>query len=433
MNPSKVEIAASAIFGLAVIHTFIVSKFQKMAKKYPQGSIAENIFHFLGEIEVVFGLWSAVFFLVYTFFEGFAAYNSEHKVVSGALYYLESLNYTEAVFVFVIMCMASTRPIILLAEKIIKLIASTLPIPEKVSFYFTTLAVGPLLGSFITEPAAMAVVSLILLDYFYSHNMSEKFKYATIGLLFVNISIGGTLTHFAAPPVVMVASKWNYDFEHMIKNFGYKAVVAIIISTILYSMYFKNELRGKLKIKHREDNATLNPHWWVYLTHLLFLALVILNAHHLVFFTAIFLFFLGFMHITSEYQDQPKLRESLMVGFFLGGLVFLGGPQAWWLKPLLNSLGDLPLFIGTTALTGITDNAALTYLGSLVEMSDSAKYNLLAGAVAGGGLTVIANAPNPVGYGVLKDSFNGSLNPLYLFFGAILPTLIGCICFQILS
>lgn len=430
MSYTPIELVATVIFALAVLHTFIVGKFQMIAKKYPSGSIGENFFHFLGEVEVVFGLWSSVFFIIYSITEGFSRYNESHQLVGGALHYLESQNYTEPIFVFVIMCMASTRPIVILAETAIKFIAKAIPLPEKVSFYLTALCLGPLLGSFITEPAAMAVTAIILLDYFYSHKMSSKFMYATLGLLFVNVSIGGTLTHFAAPPVVMVASKWHFDFTHMLNHFGYKASIAIFVSTLMYVFIFKDELKGNLNLKHKEDKKSMQPKWWIYVFHLIFLTLVILNSHHLVFFSAVFLFFMGFMHVTSEYQDNPKLRESLMVGFFLGGLIVLGGMQSWWLKVVITQMSDLSLFIGATALTGITDNAALTYLGSLVELSDSAKYNLLAGAVAGGGLTVIANAPNPVGFGILKNSFGGTVNPLYLFLGALGPTLIACLCFQ---
>ena len=124
---------------------------------------------------------------------------------------------------------------------------------------------------------------------------------------------------------------------------------------------------------------------------------------------------------------------ALLVGFFLAGLVTLGNMQAWWLQEILTKLGDLTLFIGATGLTAITDNAALTYLGSLVELSDSQKYNLVAGAVAGGALTVIANAPNPAGYGILKGSFSGGINPLKLLMGAAIPTIVAMICFQILA
>ena len=376
MNPSTVEMIGTALFAIAVLHTFVVSKFQKMAHHYPEGSIGENFFHFLGEVEAVFGMWAAIFLVFRTFVEGFAVYDDSHHVVGGALHYLESLNFTEPAFVFVIMCMAGTRPIIMLAEKLIMLVAKLIPLPGKMAFYVAALVFGPILGSFITEPAAMTVTALILLDYFYSGEMSDKFKYATIGLLFVNVSIGGTLSHFAAPPVLMVAGKWHWGLMHMLTNFGYKSVIAIIISTLIVAFMFKKELEGKLEIKQKHDNFMV-PTWWMTTIHIIFVALVVYTAHHMVFFLALFLFFLGFTTVTQEYQDQIKLKESLLVGFFLGGLVTLGGVQAWWLQPILSTLGDLPLFVGSTGLTAITDNAALTYLGSLVELTDSANTVLL--------------------------------------------------------
>lgn len=431
MNPTTIEIVATVLFGCAVLHTFIATKFEKLAHKYPEGSIPENLFHFLGEVEVIFGLWAAFFIAFYSAIKGFAIYDDHHHLIGGAIHYLESVNFTEPAFVFVVMCIAGTRPVIIFAEKCIALVAKLLPLPEKMSFYVSALIIGPLLGSFITEPAAMTVTALILLDYFYSTKMSTKFKYATIGLLFVNISIGGTLTHFAAPPVLMVAGKWHWGIGHMVSNFGYKAAISILICTIATAFYFKNELGGKLQVKQKHDN-TMQPTWWMTVIHLIFLAMVVYTAHHMVFFLGLFLFFLGFVAVTKEYQDEPKLKESLLVGFFLGGLVTLGGMQAWWLKEVLSQLGDLPLFLGATGLTAITDNAALTYLGSLVELSDSAKYNLVAGAVAGGGLTVIANAPNPAGFGILKSSFEGGINPVKLLMGAAIPTAVACLCFQLL-
>jgi predicted cation transporter len=432
MNPTTLEVIGTVIFALAVIHTFLVKKFEHIAHKYPEGSIGENFFHFLGEVEAVFGMWAAIFIGIRVWFEGLTVYDDAHNLVGGAIKYLEAQNFTEPAFVFVIMCIAGTRPVILLAEKIIMAVAKVIPLPEKMSFYMSALVIGPILGSFITEPAAMTVTALILLDYFYSSNMSRKFMYATIGLLFVNISIGGTLSHFAAPPVLMVAGKWHWGFEHMITNFGYKAVIAILISTIGTAFYFKKDLVGKLEIKQKHDNYMV-PTWWITLIHVIFMALVVLTAHHMVFFMGLFLFFLGFVTVTQEYQDQVKLKESLLVGFFLGGLVTLGSMQAWWLQDVLASMNDLTLFMGATGLTAITDNAALTYLGSLVELSDSAKYNLVAGAVCGGGLTVIANAPNPAGFGILKSSFGKEgINPIKLLISALIPTIISCICFQVL-
>lgn len=429
-GPTTLELIATVLFACAVIHTFVATKFEAMAHKYPEGSIKENLFHFLGEVEVIFGMWAGLFIGAYILLEGMMVTDDHHNAIGGAVHYLESINYTEPAFVFVIMCMAGTRPVIMFAEKCIMTLAKMIPLPEKASFYISALVLGPILGSFITEPAAMTVTALILLDYFFSGKMTQKFKYATLGLLFVNISIGGTLTHFAAPPVLMVASKWDWGMVHMISNFGYKAAISILICTAATAFYFKKELSGKLEVKAKHDN-TMAPSLWITIIHLIFLALVVYTAHHMVFFMGLFLFFLGFVAVTQEYQDEPKLKESLLVGFFLAGLVTLGSMQAWWLQEIIVKLGDLTLFLGATGLTAITDNAALTYLGSLVELSDGQKYNLVAGAVAGGGLTVIANAPNPAGYGILKGSFKGGINPLKLLMGAALPTLVACLCFQI--
>lgn len=422
MNPTVIQLAATVIFAIAILHTFLVSKFAHIAHKYPEGSMGENFWHFMAEVEAVFGMWAAVFLL---FMIGVNGFNSP-------IVYLESLNFTEPGFVFVIMAMAGTRPVIKLAEKIIVIISRLIPLPKKMAFYFTALVIGPLLGSFITEPAAMTVTAIILLKNFYSKEMSTKFKYATIGLLFVNVSIGGTLSHFAAPPVLMVAGKWGWGMGHMFLNFGYKAAISCAISSLVISFMFKKELLGDFQLRGDNTQKMLPPAWLTF-THVIFLALVVMTAHHMVVFMGIFLFFLGFTVVTKEFQDEVQVKSSLMVGFFLAGLIVLGGQQQWWLQPLISSLSDQVLYFGATALTGITDNAALTYLGSLVELTDSAKYFLVAGAVTGGGLTVIANAPNPAGYGILKDSFGtDGISPLGLLKGALFPTFIAILCFELL-
>jgi hypothetical protein len=396
MNPSTIEILATVFFGIAVIHTFLVKRFEHLAHKYPKGSIPAETFHFLGEVEAVFGMWAAVFILCMEAIKG-----SEYVI-----HYLEKdVNFTEPAFVFVIMAMAGTRPVLKFAEKIILIISKMIPVKSaKMQFYVSALIFGPLLGSFITEPAAMTVTAIILLKNFYSKDMSKRFKYATIGLLFVNVSIGGTLTYFAAPPVLMVAQKWGFDqeFWFMLKTFGYKSLISVVVGTVATSMVFAKELQGSFELR-ADNEEKVAPPWWVTLFHVICLFFVVFHSHHMVAFLGVFLFFLGFTSVTEEYQDAVKLKESLLVGFFLGGLVTLGSQQQFWLQPLISSLGEIPLFIGATGLTAVTDNAALTYLGTLVEgLSDASKYYLVAGAVAGGGLTVIANAPNPAGFGILK-------------------------------
>jgi Na+/H+ antiporter NhaD/arsenite permease-like protein len=71
-------------------------------------------------------------------------------------------------------------------------------------------------------------------------------------------------------------------------------------------------------------------------------------------------------------------------------------------------------------------------LGSLVEgTTQEFRIALVAGAVTGGGLTVIANAPNPAGLSILKEYFTGKVvNPTYLFVAALIPTLVAVIAFR---
>lgn len=408
------------LFALAVLHTFSVKRFQVLASQFPEGSVRENLFHLLGEVEVVFGFWAGIWFLLFSVNHSFA----------GALQYLESLNFREPLFVFVIMTVAATKPVIQTAKFLIFNISRLVPVDRTVSAYWVTLVLGPLLGSFITEPAAMTVTSLILLDSFYKREVSDRFKYATLGILFVNVSIGGVLTPYAAPPVLMVAGKWGWNMNHMITFFGWKSVLAVTFNATLGAIVFSKELRPLGFIKEQKSHLPL----WLIGIHLIVILGVVSFAHHPVVFMALFLFFLGIFDITKEYQEPIQLKSSLLVAFFLAGLVVFGEMQTWWLQPLLARLTALPLFLGSTALTAIMDNAALTYLGAQVpDLSDSMKYALVAGAVTGGGLTVIANAPNPAGYAILKEAFGKEgISPLMLLLAALIPTLVAALSFWLL-
>ena len=423
MKPLPIEILASVLFSLAVLHTFCVKRFAHWAHQQPPGSVRENLLHFLAETEVVFGLWAAMLFLGVGALRG-----SFHDAVA----YIESLNFTEPEFVFVVMVVAATHPVVKLAETLISWAARLIPAAESVAFYIAALSLGPLLGSFITEPAAMTLLALVLKRRYFDRGISRKLAYATLGLLFVNVSIGGTLTHFAAPPVLMVAAKWNWDAAFMLEHFGGRAAAACAVSTALVTAIFWKELK-RLEV---EQNATRSIPAWLTAMHLIFLALVVFFAHHPKVFFGVLVLFLGLVTATPEYQDSLKLREGLLVGFFLAGLVTLGSLQTYWLKPLIESLGTNALFFGAIGLTAITDNAALTYLGSLVEgISAELKYALVAGAVAGGGLTVIANAPNPAGVGILQDAKafeDEGISPLGLFLGALAPTTVAIVFFWLI-
>ncbi len=421
--PGSLEIAATVFFALAVLHTFAVKRLQHIALRFPEGSIGENFFHLIGEVEIVFGLWAGALVAVIAALQG----------GKEAVHYVESLNFTEPAFVFVIMTVAATRPVVITAFNLITVVARLLPLSKTLAFYVTALVVGPLLGSFITEPAAMTVTALILKDAFFEKNTSSRFKYLTLAVLFVNISIGGVLTPFAAPPVLMVAAKWDWGMSYMLANFGWKAVIATVTNTAISAFLLRKELSAIQLADEGPQGAKRIPPWLTSI-HILFLALVVLTSHHPIFFLGLFLFFQGIIVITQEYQDELKLKESLLVGFFLGGLVVLGSLQGWWLKPLLTSLSEFPLFVGATILTAFVDNAALTYLGTQVpDLGESLKFALVSGAVAGGGLTIIANAPNPAGFAILRSNFGPEgISPVQLFLYALIPTLIVMTCLWVL-
>ena len=413
MNPSLLNIIGASLFAIAIIHTFSTKYFLHLAHIHPKHS---GILHLLGEVEVVFGFWAMILILFMFGISGSEA----------AINYVDTRNYTEPMFVFVIMVIAASKPILNLAENIVLTVAKLVPVKTEIAIYFLMLSLVPLLGSFITEPAAMTLAAMLLGVNYFGKETSIRFKYATLGVLFVNISIGGTLTPFAAPPVLMVSSTWNWDIHFMLTNFGWRAALAVLVNTIGIVWLFKDELK---LIKLKEKNDAIKMPVLITFIHMAFLVGVVVFAHHPAVFMALLLFFLGFTSAYKKYQNALILKESLLVAFFLAGLVVL---QQWWLEPTLMSMSSDMVFFGATTLTAITDNAALTYLGSLVEgLSDEFKIALVAGAVTGGGLTVIANAPNPAGISILKKHFpEEAIAPLGLLIGAIPPTIVSIIAFR---
>ena len=449
------NLIATIIFLLAIIHTFLAPVFQKMAHHAEEHhreqlersgkkewlrvryldpkeevSFKAEILHFLGEIEAIFGIWVIPLVI---------AIVARMDWTTAKTYLSSGVNYTEPMFVVVIMSIAASRPVLRLAEQIMAVFAG-IGKGSAVAWWTSILIIGPLLGSFITEPAAMTISALLLAQKFYDRKPTPILAYGTIGLLFVSVSIGGTLTHFAAPPVLMVAGKWGWNMPFMLQHFGWKAVIAIIASTAVYLLFFRKHFArlalpsssdgdGMIRWENRDDPVPV----WITIAHLLFLFWTVFTAHYPPLFVAGFLFFLAFTQATQHHQNDVKLKPALLVGFFLAGLVIHGGLQGWWIEPVLSRLSETPLFFGAMGLTAFNDNAAITYLASLVpNFSDAMKYAVVAGAVAGGGLTVIANAPNPAGQSILASYFPNGVSALHLALGALVPTATAALCFLLL-
>ncbi len=446
------NLVASGIFLLAILHTFCSPKILQWAHHAREEheaklraleasgglrpgsrrpvSFKAELLHFLGEIEAVFGLWVIPLLAAITAAKGWDA--AQNYVTYG-------VKYTEPLFVVVIMAIAATRPILRLSESVLGRVAA-LGGGTPLAWWLSILTLAPLLGSFITEPAAMTIAALLLLQNFYRFNPSMRLRYATLGLLFVNISVGGTLTHFAAPPVLMVAAKWGWDTPFMLQHFGWKAAVGIVISNLLYYAVFRREFKAlatgpnppseedvvEAHATQRRDRVPA----WITAVHVGALAWTVLTAHYVPLFLGGFLVFLAFTQATAHHQDPIGLRSPVLVGFFLAGLVVHGSLQQWWIAPVLGSLSEMPLKFGAIFLTAFNDNAAITYLASLVPgLTPELKYAVVSGAVIGGGLTVIANAPNPAGQSILSRCFPGGVSPLNLFLGALAPTAVMTVVF----
>ncbi len=449
------NVAASVVFLLAILHTFAVGWFVKLARKYelehslalrirgcrddahpdgvPEVSFKVTLLHFLGEVEAVFGLWVLGLAAVAIYYHSWADF---------VLYVGKDRVFTEPIFVVIIMAIAASRPVLRFAELLMSR-AAALGKGTPGAWWLSVLVIAPVLGSFITEPAAMTIGALLLARKFFRFHPPAGLAYGTLGLLFVNISVGGTLTHFAAPPVLMVAGKWGWDTPFMFEHFGWKAVVGILISSTLYFFWFRKALHALAdKADGKEDGIIEATVWddrenpipsWVTFVHLCFLAWTVYTAHFPALFIGGFLFFIAFTTATRHHQNPISLRGPMLVGFFLAGLVVHGGCQGWWIAPVITAFDDRLLMLGATVLTAFNDNAAITYLAAQVnDISLSAKYAVVAGAVIGGGLTVIANAPNPAGQNILSKFFKYGISPVGLFLSALIPTCIVYFCFVIL-
>ncbi len=429
------HITTLVIFLLAIFHTLFANYFtmwsERIQKKYSAKSkelpvsFFIEILHFFGEIEVIFGLWVIPLMITITSFYGWKT----------AVDYLDSRTYIEPMFVVVIMSVTATKPIIQVAERGLSFLASRFGGGVR-AWWISILTLGPILGSFITEAGAMTLCSLLLARHFFTYAPAKKLAYGTLGLLFVNISMGGLLTNFAAPPILVIRRIWDWSSLYMLNHFGIKSIVGIVLTGLIYFFLFRKDFermeKSRRKSGNNEDGDESKPvPAWIVVTHLLFLGWIVFNSHYPPVFIGAFLLFLAFHQATLQHQFPVQLKRPLLVGLFLAGLFIHGGLQEWWIAHILKNPETKPMMFITMVLTMFNDNAAVIYLSSLLPtLTPEVKYAIMSGAVVGGGLTVIANAPNPAGLVILKKFFGGKVSPLYLFVAAFLPTMIFYLIFR---
>ncbi|MBL0691652.1 MAG: DUF1646 family protein [SAR324 cluster bacterium] len=445
------NLVVSITFLLAIIHTFLAGKFRRMAmiidrkkvsqiktlkaaKKlpasHPEHSTLGEVLYFLGEVEIVLSIWVMVLGVLFLFYKDWYSF----------LHYLENdVVFTEPLFVMVIMSIAGTRPITYSAEAILTRLAKRLKFIFKTysgSFWFVILFIGGLLGSFITEVAAITIAALLISSIIFSHTSNTKFKYITLGILLVNISIGGALTHFAAPVILIVADKWNLTMSYMLGNFGAPILLSTFTTTLLGYLFFKKEFKKiDHAIKKEKKDSTIEERIpiWIIIVHYMLILWSVINVHHPILFFGGYLLLLGFMMATKPYQKTLDVRSPLLIGLFLAGLIIHGGLQAWWIVPVLSHIDSNAIFWGSLALSTVNDNAGVTFLSSLIpNIPEITKQAVIAGALSAGGLTILANAPNPTAFSILNKNFDNGINHFWLFLAALPPTIIAVLFFLLL-
>ena len=427
LEVSPLHMISLLIFILAVIHTLSTYRLQKWVEKKEQKAkqrtIPIHILYFLSQIEIVFAFWAIPLFIAIALF-----YNAKT-----ALEYINTRDYTEALFVVVILALTASRPIVHIAEMTMKWCAKGLN-GSLGAWWFVVLTIGPILGSFITEAGAMTLCALLLSKQFYIYSPSKKLAYATLALLFVNISVGGVLTNFASPAVLILSHAWDWTNFDILSNFGWKAVLGILISNLLYWFYFRKEIHQMALTKQNipPPQKELSVPHWITGIHIGFIVWTVYAAHYPAVFIASFLFYLGFHQLTRDHQYPIRVRHPMLIGLFLSGLVIHSGLQGWWVVDLLYGKSPLSVMGIAIGLTGFNDNTAISYLVSLIpDWGEAFEYAIFTGVIAGGGLTVIANAPNPAGYTILKHHFKDGISPFGLLFAALIPTTILYIIFYL--
>ncbi len=411
------QILATTCFIIALLHTFLIKPIHQITNKFSRDTILGKFINIFGEVELAFAIWALIFIICYMSLS-----------VSRATEYLNSVSFVEPLFVFSIMLVASTEPILECSRFIIYYLSKIIPGNKAIAFYIATMSFGPLLGSLITEPAAMTVTALILSEVYFHKHTSKRFKYLTMGLLFVNVSIGGALTSFAAPPIVMVAKKWGWDSKYLFTQFGEAAILAVFLNTFLIANILKNEIH--YPEKQVKNYSTFERPLWDIVLHIILVSCLVYYSHY----PQVFLFLTCITIAYSKIKNRRMiLKESIMVGAFLSGLVILGGLQNWWLEPFIAKLSSIQIYFASTILTMFVDNAALTYLGTFIStLDESMKKYLVTGAIVGGGMTIVANAPNPVGFSILRDQLgNDDFSPLEWAKAALLPTIVALIIFWV--
>lgn len=425
-------IGSGFIFLLAIIHTFLTPKlfflserfrhkqliFTESSKKY---YMLSELIGILSKVEIVFFVWAIPLFFLFWISEGFKL----------TITYFDTRNYSFPIYIMTIVVLTTSKPIIDFADRILTFLAKLGPNTPKM-WWWALLLGSPLIACLVKEPGAMIIGSTLLLRKFYYLTPSRSFRYATMGLLFSNISMGGLLTPVSSRAFMLVQSSLNWKPGFLLAQFSWKAFIAIILSTTIYYVIFRKEFDKLPSTVRDRINFKYAIPWWISATHILFLAAILWIKPASVILAAFFVLFLLFHKMTVFYQNPLHLDKMALLGLFYTGVLIHGDLQGKWISLIMEKLPGLGVLIVSFILSACMDNSIAHYLAmNVTSSSDCYRYLVVAGVTAAGGLTLLANSANLLGYTVLKTSFL-SISFVKLFYYGLTPSLVALTIFWFL-
>ncbi len=393
--------------------------FPKLCKRH---QLFSELYRFVSKVEIVFVLWAVPLFFWFLYTEGYRV----------TMAYFNSRNYNSAMFIVVIFLLLESRPIVYFAERLLSSIARIGKTSPK-SWWWTLMIATPLLTFLLKESGAMIIGATLLVRHFYAFSPSSRFAYATLGLLFSNISIGGLSSSISSRAmfVILPSLKWGHKF--VFQYFAWKATLAILVSTTVCYLIFRKEFDTfPTTVLNRDFKGERVP-WWIICIHIILVWIVVWSRYTPLFIVAILLFYIGFQRFTIFYQSPLNIPKACLVGLFYAGMVIFGDLQEWWVLGIMHGMSDFGYMISSYMLSIFLDNALVNYLvHNLPVATDCYLYLVITGCMAAGGLTLLANMPNIIGYLLLRPAFrDSSISQGKLFLAALGPSFISLIVFWI--
>lgn len=432
---SPLRVGAAVFFFLSILHTFCTPFFYKrfqicqhkkmiFPEKWRKYLWLSESYRLLSSVDVIFIFWSVPLFLWFLYSEGYAE----------AIDYFNHRNYLFALFIMIMLILLESRPIVYLSECIFLTIAKIGKQSPK-CWWWTLMLGAPFSAILLKETGAMIIAATLLVRYFYKFAPSLRFSYATMGLLFSNISVGGLITDISSRALLLVSPALKGEQEFVIRHFSWKAVIAIFLSTTTYYLMFRKEFDHFPKVVKNASIADERVPIWLICLHVLFVAAIMSVRSVPLLMIGILILYLGLHQFTIFYQNSIRVTKVCCVGLFYAGLLILGGLQEWWMLVIMHRMSDFGYMFTSYILSMFLDNVLVNYLvHNLSVATDCFLYLVIAGCMSAGGVTILANAPNIVGYLIIKPFFPTSpvsLGRLFVF--ALGPSLIALMTFWALK